>query len=109
MKKIYIIIGLTLLLLASPMGEERALALFNSIKQSEYDWVVEKWNAEMHIKTQSRSSTRKSVWERDENSRDIRENIALHNRVDGQDTEVIKTPVLPPNTPQEPITVPDIK
>lgn len=100
MKKIYIIIGLTLLLLASPMGEERALALFNSIKQSEYNWVVEQWDAEMQIKTQSRSSTRKSVWERDENPRDIRENIALFHTVKGQDIEV-EAPVSSPNTPIE--------
>jgi hypothetical protein len=128
MKKIYVILGLTLLLMAAPMGEERALALFNSIKQSEYSWVVEQWDAEMHIKTQSRSSTRKSIWESDHNPRDIRENMALHNTANLQPQIVTEepppllpptnstpsnsTPVVPPQEPvepQEPVTVPAIK
>lgn len=116
MKKIYIILGTTLLLLASPMGEERALALFNGIKQSEYDWVIEQWDGEMKIKTNSRSSTRKSVWKRDENVIDIRSNEALINMANTKERKsteaIIETPILPPNNtntndnlsePKEPI------
>jgi len=68
MKKIYLILLLTIILYASPiLSEERALEIFNAIKQSEYSRVVALWDNEMKIKTQSHSSGRKSLWEEDEN------------------------------------------
>ena len=44
MKKIYILVLLTVMLLATPMTEEKALELFEAIKQSEYSWVVSQWD-----------------------------------------------------------------
>ena len=52
--------------MATPLTEEKALELFNAIKQSEYSWVVSQWDNEMKIKTHSRSSGRKSLWDEDE-------------------------------------------
>lgn len=69
MKKIYLIIGATLLLAAAPLTEEEAQALFNAIKQSEYSAVITLWDNEMKIKTQIRSSGRESVWD-DEDEED---------------------------------------
>lgn len=66
MKKIYLIIGATLLLAAAPLSEEEAQALFDSIKQSEYSSVIALWDNEMKIKTQTRSSGRKSVWDEED-------------------------------------------
>ena len=66
MKKIYLLIGATLLLVAAPLTEEEAQALFDTIKQSEYSSVIALWDNEMKIKTQTRSSGRKSVWDDDE-------------------------------------------
>lgn len=65
MKKIYILVLLTIMLMASPLTEEKALELFDAIKQSEYSWVVAQWDNEMKIKTQTRSSGRKSLWDDD--------------------------------------------
>lgn len=76
MKKFYLLIALTVMLLATPMTEEKALKLFNSIKQSEYAQVVALWDNEMKIKTQSRSSARKSLWEEDEDPIDHKDNSA---------------------------------
>ncbi len=61
MKKIYILLIITIALMASPMPEDKALSLFASIKKSEYNWVLDKWEKEMKIKTRSRSSSRKSL------------------------------------------------
>ncbi len=69
MKKIYIFVALTVMLMAAPLTEEKALELFESIKQSEYSWVVAQWDNEMKIKTQSRSSRRKSLWDDNDSDR----------------------------------------
>ena len=74
MKKIYILVLLTVMLLATPMTEEKALELFEAIKQSEYSWVVSQWDNEMKIKTQSRSSGRKSLWDDDQDPIDSKDN-----------------------------------
>ncbi len=74
MKKIYLLITLTIVVLATPLTQERALELFEAIKQSEYSWVVAQWDNEMKIKSQSRSSGRKSLWDEDENPIDNRDN-----------------------------------
>jgi len=58
------------------MTEEKALELFNAIKQSEYSWVVSQWDNEMKIKTQTRSSGRRSLWEDDEDPIDNKDNSA---------------------------------
>jgi len=76
MKKLYLLIALTVMLLATPMTEEKALELFEAIKQSEYSAVVALWNNEMKIKTQSRSSGRKSLWDDDEDPIDDKDNAA---------------------------------
>ena len=76
MKKLYLLIALTVMLLATPMTEEKALELFEAIKQSEYSAVIALWNNEMKIKTQSRSSGRKSLWDDDEDPIDDKDNAA---------------------------------
>ncbi len=79
MKKIYLIILLTVIVFASPLlSEEKAMALFESIKQSEYSWVVGQWNNEMKIKSQSRSSGRKSLWEDDQDPIDEKDNSTYY-------------------------------
>ena len=78
MKKIYILILLTLILMAAPLTEEKAMELFNTIKQSEYSWVVSQWDNEMKIKTQTRSSGRKSLWDEDEDPIDEKDNASLY-------------------------------
>ena len=78
MKKIYILVSLTLMLMAAPLTEEKAMELFNTIKQSEYAWVVSQWDNEMTIKTQVRSSGRKSLWDEDEDPIDEKDNASLH-------------------------------
>jgi len=81
MKKIYLILLLTVILVASPLlTEERALELFNAIKQSEYSRVVALWDNEMKIKSQSRSSGRKSLWEEDEDPIDSKDNATYYPR-----------------------------
>jgi hypothetical protein len=81
MKKIYLILLLTVILAASPLlSEERALALFNAIKQSEYSRVIALWDNEMKIKSQSRSSGRKSLWEEDEDPVDDKDNATYYPR-----------------------------
>jgi len=81
MKKIYLILLLTVILVASPLlTEERALELFNAIKQSEYSRVVALWDNEMKIKSQSRSSGRKSLWDEDEDPIDNKDNSAHYPR-----------------------------
>ncbi len=62
--------------MAMPMTEEKALELFDAIKQSEYSWVVAQWDNEMKIKTQTRSSGRKSLWDDDEDPIDNKDNAA---------------------------------
>jgi len=42
------------------MSEHEALSKFSQIKRSEYRWVIAQWKKEMHIKTRSRSSARRS-------------------------------------------------
>jgi hypothetical protein len=76
MKKLYILVLLTVMLMASPLTEEKALELFDAIKQSEYSWVVSQWDNEMKIKTQTRSSGRKSLWDDDEDPLDDKDNAA---------------------------------
>ena len=76
MKKLYILVLLTVMLMASPLTEEKALELFEAIKQSEYSAVVALWDNEMKIKTQSRSSGRKSLWDDDEDPIDNKDNAA---------------------------------
>ena len=44
MRNIYILVLLTVMLLATPMTEEKALELFEAIKQSEYSRVVSQWD-----------------------------------------------------------------
>jgi hypothetical protein len=78
MKKFYLLIALTVMLFATPMTEEKALELFNSIKQGEYTQVVALWDNEMKIKTQSRSSARKSLWEEDEDPIDDKDNASYY-------------------------------
>jgi len=81
MKKIYLILLLTVILVASPLlTEERALELFNAIKQSEYSRVVALWDNEMKIKSQSRSSGRKSLWDEDEDPINNKDNAAHYPR-----------------------------
>jgi len=81
MKKIYLILLLTVILAASPLlTEERALELFNAIKQNEYSRVVALWDNEMKIKSQSRSSGRKSLWDEDEDPIDNRDSAAYYPR-----------------------------
>jgi hypothetical protein len=81
MKKLYVLVLLTVMLMASPLTEEKALELFDAIKQSEYSWVVAQWDNEMKIKTQTRSSGRKSLWDDDEDPIDAKDN-ASHYPVD---------------------------
>ncbi|CAA6809831.1 MAG: Unknown protein [uncultured Sulfurovum sp.] len=78
MKKIYILISLTLMLMAAPLTEEKALELFETIKNSEYSRVVALWDNEMKIKSQSRSSGRKSLWDDDEDPIDAKDNASHH-------------------------------
>ena len=78
MKTIYILVSLTVMLMAMPMTQEKALELFEAIKQSEYSWVVQQWDNEMKIKTQTRSSARKSLWDDDEDPIDSKDNAALY-------------------------------
>ena len=81
MKKIYLILLLTVILAASPLlTEERALELFNAIKQSEYSRVVALWDNEMKIKSQSRSSGRKSLWDEDEDPIDNKDSATYYPR-----------------------------
>jgi len=81
MKKIYLLLLLTVMLAASPLlTEERALELFNAIKQSEYSRVVALWDNEMKIKSQSRSSGRKSLWDEDEDPIDNKDSATYYPR-----------------------------
>jgi len=81
MKKIYLILLLTVILVASPLlSEEKALELFNAIKQSEYSRVVALWDNEMKIKSQSRSSGRKSLWDEDEDPIDNKDSATYYPR-----------------------------
>jgi len=101
MKKIIFIV-LTVGLMASPMSEDKALALFEEIKRTEYNWVLAQWKNEMTIKTQSRSSVRKSVWG----------NSGYQAQLTTQQTHdplrVIPTKQVGGNPPIDPITIPDI-
>ena len=62
--------------MAAPLTEEKALELFEAIKTSEYSQVVALWDNEMKIKSQSRSSGRKSLWDDDEDPIDAKDNAA---------------------------------
>ncbi len=64
--------------MAAPLTEEKALELFDAIKQSEYSWVVSQWDNEMKIKTQTRSSGRKSLWDDDEDPIDDKDNSTYY-------------------------------
>jgi len=57
---VYCILSLGLMAATPPMSEKQALSKFSHIKQSEYRWVLAQWKKEMHIKTRSRSSARRS-------------------------------------------------
>ncbi len=71
------------MMFASPLlTQERALALFNAIKQSEYSRVVALWDNEMKIKSQSRSSGRKSLWDDDQDPIDDKDNSTYQPIVD---------------------------
>jgi len=63
MKKVYILILLTLILTARPLSEERVMELFEEIRQSEYLQVTAKWDNEIQTKSSSHSSHRKSIWD----------------------------------------------
>lgn len=78
MKKIYILLSLTLVLMAAPLTEEKALELFESIKSSEYSQVVALWDSEMKIKSQSRSSGLQSLWDEDEDPIDKHDNASYY-------------------------------
>ena len=79
MKKVYLLLLLTVIVFASPLlSEERAMALFESIKQSEYSSVIALWDNEMKIKTQSRSSGRKSLWDDDQDPIDEKDNSTYY-------------------------------
>ena len=80
MKKLYLFIILTIIVVATPLTEEKALELFEKIRQSEYSWVVQQWNMEMKIKTSSRTSTRSSVWNNNQNPTNTQSNASLINR-----------------------------
>ena len=81
MKKIYLLLLLTVILVASPLlSKDRALELFNAIKQSEYSRVVALWDNEMKIKSQSRSSGRKSLWDEDEDPIDNKDSATYYPR-----------------------------
>jgi hypothetical protein len=63
MKTLYLIVFSSILLWSAPvMGEQEALALFSKIKKSEYHRVVSLWKQEIRLKTQARTSGRKSIW-----------------------------------------------
>lgn len=79
MKKVYLLLLLTVIAFATPLlTEERALAFFEAIKQSEYSRVVALWDNEMKIKSQSRSSGRKSLWDEDEDPIDDKDNSTYY-------------------------------
>ncbi len=80
MKKLYLLIILTIIVMAAPITKEKALELFEKIKQSEYSWVVRQWDMEMKIKTGSRTSTRSSVWDNNQNPINTQSNSSLVNR-----------------------------
>lgn len=104
MKKIYILFVLSVGLMASPMPEQQALDLFASIKKGEYDWVLAQWRNEMGIKTQSRSSLRKSAWESSQQG-----NIPVDQRTNEPIKTLVNTnPSVVPIPPVDPVTVPDI-
>lgn len=102
MKKIYILIILTIGLMASPMPQDEALSLFKEIKDKEYNWVLAQWSKEMTIKTQSRSSTRKSVW----GHTGYQEQLTKKQTHDP--LRVIPNQQSTKTPPVDPITVPDI-
>ncbi|CAA6823673.1 MAG: Unknown protein [uncultured Sulfurovum sp.] len=64
--------------MAAPLTEEKALELFETIKNSEYSEVVALWDNEMKIKSQSRSSGRQSLWDDDEDPIDAQDNASHH-------------------------------
>jgi hypothetical protein len=78
MKKFYLFVALTIMLMSAPLTEEKALELFDAIKQSEYSWVVAQWDNEMKIKSQSRSSGRKSLWDDDQDPLDEKDNATYY-------------------------------
>jgi len=55
-----LLLSLQILAATAPMTEQEAAPLFQKIKRSEYRWVLAQWRKEMQVKTQSRSSRRRS-------------------------------------------------
>ena len=55
-----LLLSISILAATAPMTEQEAQPLFQQIKKSEYRWVLAQWRKEMHIKTRSRSSSRRS-------------------------------------------------
>ena len=102
MKKIYITLTVAVIVLfAGPMAEEEALALFEEIRQSEYEWAVQQWEKEMHIKTTSRTSTRRNIWTKVPTA--MPNNTASSNEA----LNVVPPLTAPPvnNAPQNPVDV----
>lgn len=102
MKKLYLLIILTIIVVAAPITQEKALELFDKIKQSEYSWAVQQWNMEMKIKTTSRTSTRSSVWDNNQNPSNTQSNASLINRdikvdVDNKNPNVDNNPTVDPH------------
>ena len=102
MKKIYILIILTIGLMAAPMSEKEALSLFTDIKDKDYSWVLTQWEKEMTIKVKSRSSSRQSVW----GNSNYKEQLSNKQMPDPLREVPRKQPTT--NPPVDPITVPDI-
>jgi len=103
MKKIILSLMLVTGLMASPMLEQEAMALFESIKKSEYKWALAQWKDEMHIKTRSRASSRQSTWADKEHLKDPFEK-RIHDPL--RELPNTATPVVNPSV--DPVTVPDI-
>ena len=100
MKKLYLLIILTIIVIAAPLTQEKALELFDKIKQSEYSWAVQQWNMEMKIKTGSRTSTRSSVWDNNQNPNNPQSNASLINRdvnVYNQNQNIDNNPIVDPH------------
>lgn len=79
------------MLMATPLSEEKVLALYDEIKQSEYAEVIALWNNEIKLKSQSRSSGRKSIWNTNKDFINKRDNSIFHTNQDL--TPQIDTPI----------------
>ncbi|NKQ41456.1 MAG: hypothetical protein HF962_07795 [Sulfurovum sp.] len=101
-KQLFILISLTIITIAAPMPEAKALSLFAKIKKSEYNWVLAQWENEMRIKVRSRSSSRRPVWAKKDQWKypfDKKKHDPVR---EIRDPSTITIP------PVDPITVPDI-